>query len=123
MKKTKKKFLSPRTIIISLILLGGIVYSLYRVVPRSLQQPLDVFVIEEPVVYGETTITGNLYKDAAIGKPGNYYLATDNNKAFMLDVTGVDQMVGLSVTVSGYLYPPASESTLPYMIVSDMRSN
>lgn len=118
-KRTQKNFFSPKTIIISLIILGGIVYSLYRVVPRSLQ-PVDIFVVTDPLEYGETSLTGVLSKDTAVGEVGNYYLNLTDGRSVILDVQGMDDFLGLTFTASGFLNPPNSNSILPFMSVTSM---
>ncbi len=55
-------------LILTLVLVGILSYSYYR----SQLTPTDIFVIEESVVqYGDTTVTGTLHKDSAVGEPGN----------------------------------------------------
>lgn len=121
MAKYRRKFLlSPRTIILSLIILGGLAYGLYRVVPK---ESASVFLVTEPTNYGQVTMVGTVYKDSPIGDTGNYYLYTQDGRAVTLDAVGIDPMIGLEVTVTGFLSPPASESELPFMSVSTMESN
>lgn len=121
MAKFRRKFLlSPRAIVLSLIILGGLSYSLYRVIPR---QPANVFLVTEPTSYGEVTMAGTIYKDAPTNQEGIYYLYTADGRAITLDAVGIDPMIGLAVIVSGQLSPPRSESELPFMSVATMESN
>lgn len=111
---------NPTKIIISLIILGGLAYSLYRVVPR---ETAEIFVVSEPLTYGETSVTGILRKDSPVGEPGLYILAESTGRAIILDIADADPMIGLDVTVSGFLTPAVDSASLPVMTVSEMRSN
>lgn len=117
-KKQSRRRLSPRTLVISLIVLGGLAFSLYRVIPR---QSASVFVVDTPS-YGETTVTGQLFKDSAVGDPGNYYLITSDGKPVLLGVQGLDDQLGLTFRVSGTLNPPVGDIKLPVLAVTTMES-
>jgi len=121
MAKSRRRFIfSPRTLIIALIVLGGLGYSLYRVIPR---EPSNIFVVTEPTGYGELTATGVLYKDAPAGEPGSYYLYTDNGRAFLLDSTDLDNLLGRTVTATGQVGPSQDPAKLPLMTVYSLEYN
>ena len=83
---------------------------------RSLVQPSNIFLIDEAAVqYGDTTVTGTLRKDTAVGETGNYLLILPDGRPILLDTQGLDSLVGSSVIVTGTLSPairPGSSMTM-----------
>jgi|GEM_PF-2684200 len=83
---------------------------------RSLVQPSNIFLIDEAAVqYGDTTVTGTLRKDTAVGETGNYLLILPDGRPILLDAQGLDSLVGSSVIVTGTLSPairPGSSMTM-----------
>ena len=70
-------------------------------------------MIEETAVsYGDTSVTGTLRKDTAVGQSGNYLLVLSDGRPILLDAQGLDGLLGSSVTATGFL-SPAVDSTSP----------
>jgi len=116
MPKTKRK--SSRK---SLYLILGLslTLALGYVAYRSMLTPSDIFVIQEsPVTYGDTTVTGTLRKDTAVGEVGNYILVLDDGRPVLLDAQGLDGLLGATVSVSGTLSPSANSLSPMTMIVN-----
>jgi len=116
MPKTKRK--SSRKslyLILGLFLTLALGYVAYR----SMLTPSDIFVIQEsPVTYGDTTVTGTLRKDTAVGEVGNYILVLDDGRPVLLDAQGLDGLLGATVSVSGTLSPSADSLSPMTMIVN-----
>lgn len=119
-KSKHKSRLAPRTLIIALIVLGTVGYSSYRYLSARSQS--DIFLVTEPLTYGDTTLTGIIQKDRPAGVSGNYYLSLANGQVVMLDAQGIDAMIGTTVTVSGNLSPRTPQTSLPYMTVDQLSS-
>lgn len=84
-------------------------------------QSADIFVVEStPLQYGDTTITGELRKDAPVGEEGNFLLVLPDSRVIVLDVTGIDHLVGTTVSVAGYLSPTVDRSLPMYMTVQSL---
>lgn len=116
MPKTKRK--SSRKslyLILGLSLTLALGYYAYR----SMLAPSDIFVISQtPLTYGDTTITGTLRKDTAVGEEGNYILVLDDGRPVLLDAQGLDGLLGATVSVSGTLSPSADSLSPMTMIVN-----
>lgn len=87
----------------------------------SSAETAGIFVVT-PLEYGNTTLSGVIQKDAAVGDVGKYYLVTSDSHTILLDAQDIDAMIDETVVATGYLTPPAAEGDLPYMIVSSMES-
>lgn len=116
MPKTKRKS-SRKSLYLTLgltffVALGYFAY-------RSMLAPSDIFVISQtPLTYGDTTITGTLRKDTAVGEEGNYILVLDDGRPVLLDAQGLDGLLGATVSVSGTLSPSADSLSPMTMIVN-----
>lgn len=99
---------APKTrwnLIIILIIFGAISYAGYKYFMPTPQQA-DIFAITPAsLTYGETTVSGILQKDSAVSSSGNYLLILSDSRPITLDVKGLDNLLGLSVNVSGFLLP------------------
>lgn len=116
MPKTKRKS-SRRSLY--LILGLSLTLALGYVAYRSMLTPSDIFVIQEsPVTYGDTTVTGTLRKDTAVGEVGNYILVLDDGRPVLLDAQGLDGLLGATVSVSGTLSPSPDSLSPMTMIVN-----
>lgn len=90
-------------LIIILIIFGTISYAGYKYF-NSQKTPANIFVVTPSAIsYGNTTITGVLRKDSPVGESGNYLLILDDSRPVVLDVKGLDHLLGNKVMVSGYL--------------------
>ncbi len=120
-KKRRRSWFSlhPLRTLAILIFLGGFAYGAWG---KSVGQPADIFVVAEPLIYGDTTLTGIIQKDAGLGQEGNYYLTLSDGRIIGLDATGIDTMVSREVVVSGYLYPKESDTDIPYMTVGSINT-
>lgn len=119
MAKKSRRMQFPKFLLLFLIL--GAAWGAYRFYPR---QSADIFLITEPgLTYGDTTFSGILRKDAPVGEEGTYFLATPEGRAIMLDAQGLDDMIGLTVNVSGILSPAPTNADLPFMVVVSMETN
>lgn len=106
--------------LVLVVVVGSLVFTGYRYLyPPA---PSGIFVVAEPLTYGNTTLTGIIQKDAPIGQAGNYYLSLSDGQVVLLDAQGIDTMIGVSVSVTGYLTPKESDSSWPYLTVSSMSS-
>jgi hypothetical protein len=92
-------------LIIILIIFGAISYAGYKYFMPAPQQA-DIFAITPvSLTYGETTVSGILQKDSAVSSSGNYLLILPDSRPITLDVKGLDNLLGMSVNVSGFLLP------------------
>lgn len=67
-------------------------------------QSADIFLINDGA--GETSVSGILLKDTAVGIEGNYLLTIDGEPPVLLDITSnIDSLVGQRVSVDGYYTP------------------
>ncbi|HBD02083.1 MAG: hypothetical protein UX63_C0032G0004 [Microgenomates group bacterium GW2011_GWB1_46_7] len=91
---------------------------------RSLVQPSNIFVIEETAIqYGDTTVNGILRKDTVIGESGTYILVLPDGRPILLDVQGLDNLVGSSVIVTGNLSPAIDTLSPMTMIVNTITTS
>ena len=88
---------------------------------RKNQRASEIFLIEETSLsLGQTTITGILQKDSPTGKTGTYLLVLPDSRPVILDIVGLDNLVGKRVNVTGNL-TPSSKAGLPLsMTVSEI---
>jgi hypothetical protein len=97
--------------ILGLSLVLAIGFSVWNTYYRA--QPVNIMAIEQtPLTYGDTTISGTLQKDSPVGEDGAFFLVLSDMRVVMLDVTGIDSLLGLAVSVSGEL-APATTATGP----------
>ena len=83
-------------------------------------QPSSIFLISPTLLeYGDTTVSGTLRKDSPVGQDGNYLLILDDSRPVLLDVKGIDNLLGQYVSVQGTLLPPES-GDIGYMIVTQV---
>lgn len=96
-------------LILSFVIAFGFVGYRYLYPPT----PAPIFMINTmQLEYGETTITGILQKDSPIGNNGSYILVLSDMRPVLLDAQGLDNFLGLKVTIAGVL-SPAIDSDLP----------
>ncbi len=120
MKRSVKK--TRWNLIIILIIFGAISYAGYKYFMPAPQQA-DIFAITPvSIQYGETTVSGLLRKDSPEGVDGNYLLVLDDSRIVVLDVVGLDKLVGSTVSVSGILTPASDELHPMTMSVSTITS-
>jgi hypothetical protein len=104
------KHRTPKTrwnLIIILIIFGAISYAGYKYFMPKPQQA-DIFAITpDSLNYGETTVIGELRKTAPAGEVGEYLLALPDSRVIVLDISGVDHLVGQTVILKGELFPSA----------------
>lgn len=100
----------------ALVLIAGSVF--YSLSQLQFAQPADIFVVGEPLVYGETTLSGTVLKDAVDGQSALYYLTTADGQVVLLDLTSLDYVLDRQVEVQGTLYPADSVNLNPYLVVS-----
>lgn len=87
-----------------------------RLTPRS----ADIFVISEPLNYGDTILTGTLRKDVPAGSPGTFILVLASGQPILLDFQGIDPLLGQKVEVTGFLSPPTGDGQGATMSVRTM---
>lgn len=106
MKRSRPRFRWLPAFLLSLMLALGYVGFRYLYPPQS----ADIFVIGQatPLEYGDTTVTGTLTKDSPLGEPGTYLLVLPDSQIIVLEINGLDALVGTKVTVTGILLPAAS---------------
>ena len=98
-------------IILGLSLTVAIAYSAWNTYFRPTS--LTIMAIEPiSLTYGDTTISGTLQKDSPVGQDGIFLLSLSDMRVITLDVQGIDNLLGLSVSVSGVL-TPAKDSQSP----------
>ena len=97
------------------ILLAAFILSFagYKYFIRQVQ-PVNIMVIDSlPIKFGDTTISGGLHKDIN----GNFIIVLPDLRVVTLDVRGIDNLVGIPVTVAGILYPAKDSSSTMTMAV------
>ena len=107
-------------LIVILIIAGALSYAGFRYLYPP--QPADIFIID-PVInleYGDTTVTGELRKGVPVGQDGEFLLILPDSRVIVLDVAGLDHLIGSLVTVSGYLSPTVDRSLPMYMTVKSL---
>jgi hypothetical protein len=121
MKRSVKK--TRWNLIIILIIFGAISYAGLKYFMPAPQQA-DIFAITPvEIQYGETTVSGVLRKDSPAGGEGNYLLELDDMRIIVLEVSGVDNLLGQNILVSGILSPATSELHPMSMLVSLIKVN
>lgn len=119
-KSSQKDSLKLFKIILVLALVSGVGYGIYNAYLRP--EPAPIFVID-PVInltYGETTVTGELRKDAPVGEDGNFLLVLADSRVIVLDISGVDHLIGQTVTLSGNLKAAAGKDLPLTMTVAEL---
>jgi hypothetical protein len=117
MKHRKRKtFWAPLTV---LIVFGIISYSGY-IYFKSQKTQANIFAITPSVItYGNATVTGVLRKDSAVEESGNYLLILDDSRPILLDVKGLNHLLGNKVSISGYLLEENTQRPL-FMKVTEI---
>lgn len=119
MKRSKPK---TRWLLVSiLIIASALTYFGYRYFTTPTAQPADIFMITSDLEFGNTTIEGTLRKDAPAGTKGEFVIVLDDMQPIILDVVGIDNLLGQKVTAKGYLYPPDGEQSMT-MVVSSIET-
>lgn len=78
-------------------------------------------MVTSDLEYGNTTIEGILKKDSPVGVKGQYMIVLDDLRPILLDIVGIDSLLGQTVTAKGYLSP--GEGVLPItMSVSEIQA-
>lgn len=104
MSKSRRVSRKPMYAILALSLVIAISFSVWNTYFRP--TPVTIMAIEQiPLTYGDTTISSILQKDAPTNEPGNFFLSLPDMRVVILDVQGIDSLLGLSVSVSGDLSP------------------
>lgn len=119
-KTSQKDSLKVFKTILLIALVVGVGYGVYSAYLRP--EPAPIFVID-PVInltYGETTVTGELRKDVPIGEDGNFLLVLADSRVIVLDISGVDHLVGQTVTLKGNLSPSAGQDLPLTMNVQEL---
>lgn len=93
-------------LVFSLIIALGYAGFIYLYPPQS-SQIMEITPLS--LVEGEAIITGILQKDSPAGESGNYVVILSDMRAVVLDVQGIDALLGQTVSVTGILAldPPA----------------
>ncbi len=109
MSKSRRVSRKPIYTILILSLILALGFSAYR----SLYTPAPIFLItQDTLEYGDTTVVGTLRKDSPVGKPGTSLLVLSDSRPILLDVKGLDNLLGLSVSVTGYLLPADGDTPM-----------
>lgn len=122
MKRSRPK--TRWSLIVILLVAATLTYTLFRYLYPP--QPADIFLIDSASLnYGETTLTGVLNKNAPAGEEGDYLLVLPEGNVIVLDVEGVDNLLGLTISAQGFLLPPIETISPinPYMRVSSVTVN
>lgn len=113
MSKTRLRRASrkPLYVILALSLFIAISYVGFRTLyPPT---PASIFLVDTiPLEYGDTTISGTLRKDSPVGEDGKYLLILSDSRPVLLDAQGVDNLLGLSISVTGYLLPTDGDTPI-----------
>ena len=116
MKRSVKK--TRWNLIIILIIFGAISYAGLKYFMPAPQQA-DIFAImPDQLTYGNTTVDGVIQKDAPAGEQGVYFLALPDFRHITLEITGIDNLLGLHVSVNGYLEPATENSPIKMLVTS-----
>lgn len=115
MSKSRRVSRKPIYTILALSLILALGFSAYR----YFYTPAPIFLItQDTLEYGDTTVVGTLRKDAPVGKPGTYLLVLSDSRAILLDVKGLDNLLGLSVSATGYLLPADGDTPMSMTVSS-----
>lgn len=115
MSKSRRVSRKPIYTILALSLILALGFSAYR----YFYTPAPIFLItQDTLEYGDTTVVGTLRKDAPVGKPGTYLLVLSDSRAILLDVKGLDNLLGLSISVTGYLLPADGDTPMSMTVSS-----
>jgi hypothetical protein len=125
----KKSIFSQRNnqlfLLVALVAITGeVLYFSYKSVTQPIPQSPKIFMAESGggLSYGVSTQSGVLRKDSPLGVSGQYLLILPSGQPILLNKTGLDYLVGKSVTVSGTLNPGATASALPNMDIKTIIS-
>lgn len=87
------------------------------------KQAADIFMIAPvSIEFGQTTLSGKLTKDTPLGTKGNYLLVLSDSRPVLLDVQGLDSLVGKTVSISGILSPAVKPGDPIIMTVSEIKT-
>ena len=113
----------PLYIILALSLALSIGYVSLR--PYFTPQSPQIMAIDPSIslTYGDTTVSGILQKDSPVAKPGNFILVLPDLRTIVLDVQGLDSLIGKPVSVSGNLSPAPDTNSAMTMTVTQVAIN
>ncbi len=85
-------------------------------------QKAEIFAIDPAITleYGDTNVSGELRKSTPVGQKGDYLLVLLDTRVIVLDVDGLDHLLGKQVSVAGYLSPTVDKSLPMYMQVKSL---
>ncbi|MFZ2200033.1 MAG: hypothetical protein WAV40_04565 [Microgenomates group bacterium] len=115
----KRRVHKTRWNLIILLLIASVLsYAGYKyLLPHP--QSAEIFLITPASLdYGDTTISGVLRKDTAVGEKGNYLVILPDSRPVLLDIQGLDNLIGAEVSVTGYLTPLDGESLISMKVSS-----
>lgn len=105
-------------LIILLLVASALTYAGYKYFMPAPQSAEIFLITPASLEYGDTTISGVLRKDTAVGQKGNYLVILADSRPVLLDIQGLDNLLGAEVSVSGYLTPSDSDSLISMKVNS-----
>lgn len=106
----------PIYLVLAFSLLVAICFGLYKTYFSP--APAPIFLINPAQLeYGQTTISGIIQKDVPAGKKGTFLLVLSDSRPVLLDVQGIDNLIGLKVSVTGTLSPSPDSFSPMSMVV------
>jgi hypothetical protein len=112
----RKKLYLKITFFSIVVITGYAIFNIY--ISRQIK-PAEILIINPPSVEsGNTTISGILRKDSPAGKAGKYILLLGDGSPVLLDIKGLDTLIGMKVFAIGYLYPATESNPIMSMAVT-----
>lgn len=111
MAKLRRHLPKSVFVILGLSLFISLIYVGFRTLYPA-QSSQIMAITPSDLTYGDTTITGILQKDAPVGAAGKYFVTLLDMRVVMLDVQGLDALLGQTVTVAGVLTPDPLSMTV-----------
>lgn len=115
MKRSRARFnWKLPTFILALFLIGYFGYRQFRAV----EEPVSIFEIGSAFEYGDTSLTGVIRQSSSFEEDGTFILSLADSRPVLLDVGGLENLVGTSVLVTGFLNPPDGEIPMTMQVSS-----
>lgn len=112
-KKSSRAIHRPFLTILGISIVLAVMVTVWK---STRPKPIEIMAIDPvPLEYGSTMISGVVQKDSNSAEGGVFLLALADGRAVILDVQGIDHLVGLNVSVKGNL--TLTQTDKPYLIM------
>lgn len=124
-RKAENIYRQPKTFILLgiAIIVGGIILQWLNNSSKINPQPLDIFVVDSTMEYGQRTLQGIIRSDISSSGEGNYYLVLDDDRLIGIDKSKENELkklLGKRVEISGELLEIPDLGVVGLMIPSSI---